>query len=247
MRKLVFFGLLTLCASGLADDAAKAADAEASRLADQLASKDDAHVLAALQEVVGVQHKRLVAPLAKLLRSKNPTVRTAAIKALGKRTTLADQKKAATALAARLRPLAAKGQEQKRPELMAVTEALHDLAQEKSIKALLDIKTGADKEVVGARTRAAANVPSKKAIDQLLGLWAKKAGGQGHKGAVQKALRYATGEKFPNLRAWQKWWRENHDTFDPIAAYEARKAGKNSRKKKGQGKRRKGRKKKDDA
>ena len=188
------------------------------------------------------QDPRLLPLLTKLLRDESPDVRTAAIQALGARTEADHRKKAADSLADRLKVLDGKPEAQ--GERIAVAGALHDLAQPGAIGVLLDgIGTGTTLDEVDARCRAVANVPSPKAIEELINLMAKRhRDGSGIRSSATKALQYATGERSGNdPDQWRAWWKDHEKSFDFDAAAERRekenaaKAERADRKEKGRG------------
>lgn len=182
----------------------------------RLAADDTDDVIAACREAATLQEASLTAPLIHLLKHDNPAVRKAAIEALQLRKPEEERKKAAPALAQRIAPLAEK--EDGKEELLLVAAALHDLAQEAALKPLLDgITPDSDREITRARLHAAANVPSKEVIDELLQLGSQgRRGGAGwRQAAVIEALRYATQEKVQGgVEAWRAWWTENKKTYD---------------------------------
>jgi HEAT repeat protein len=218
MRTLIT--LLLLAGFAGADDGTEAEAADA--IAKQLASPEDSVVLAGLLEAAGNQSKSLTTPVTKLLRHKNPAVRQSAIEVLGGRRDPSAQKKAASALCARLDPLSVK--EEDKPELEKVITALHDLAQPSSIKPLLGMKSTAPREIHEAAAMAVANVPSKEAIDRLIQYGYKdRRGSDRTRDIAVKALRYATQEQIKGgIEVWRKWWSEHEKDFDPVAAMEKR-------------------------
>lgn len=162
-----------------------------------------------------LQDAKLLPPLLKLLRDDHPDVRAAAIAALGTRSDPEQGKKAADALAERLKPLAKKPEHT--GELIAACTALHDLAQPSTIDALLDdMAPGTDLDVVAARCMAVGNIPSPKAIEGLIDLMSKgHRDGSGLRGTAARALAYATGERAVNdPDHWRAWWKENAKSFD---------------------------------
>jgi len=197
--------LIALCLLAAPDD-----------LAGHLASDDANVVIDACREAAASEEPALTAPLLKLLRNDNPAVRTAAIEALALRKPAEEKKKAAQALAQRVGPLAAK--EETKEECLLVVNALHDLAQPIALKALLDgIGPDDDRDVAKARMHAAANAPSKDAIEELihLGSAGRRGGAQWRVAAVIDALRYATQEKVEGgIEKWRQWWNENKKSFD---------------------------------
>jgi len=140
---------------------------DADAIAAGLASKEDTVVLNALTAAVEDQSPSLASPLCKLLKHRNPAVRQAAIEVLGGRTEKRARSKAAGALCARLGPLVDK-HEENGEELDKLLTALHDLAQEKSIKPLLGLKSTAPREIREKAAMAVANVPDKEAIERLI-------------------------------------------------------------------------------
>jgi len=197
-----------------------AAVAAAEDLPARLASSDSDEVIAACREAAGSDDSALLAPLIRLLKHKNPAVRRAAIEALGLRKDADGQKRAAQALAQRIAPLAKDGEDKE--ECLAVTAALHDLAQPVALKALLDgIGWDDDQEIARARMRAAANIPTKDAVEELLHLASagRRGGARWRTQAALEALRYATQQKVDGgVEGWRRWWSENERTYDPDAA-----------------------------
>lgn len=182
----------------------------------RLAEDDSNTVIDACREAAAVQEPALTAPLIRLLKHENPAVRKAAIEALQLRKPDGERKRAAQALAQRIAPLAEK--EESKDECLAVATALHDLAEPVALKPLLDgIGPDSDREVARARLRAAANLPSKEVIEELLQLGsAGRRGGAGWRAAaVIEALRYATEEDVKGgIDAWRHWWTENRKSYD---------------------------------
>jgi hypothetical protein len=202
----------TTPAPSVDDLVAKMADAKfaANRLDGARAAKD-------------LQDAKLLAPLVKLLRDEDLEVRTAAIVALGTRSDPAQAKKAADALAERLKPLAKKPEHS--GEILEVCTSLHDLAQPSTIDALLDdTAAGVDLDVVRARCFAVANIPSPKAVEALIDLMSKgHRDGSGVRGTAAAALAYATGERAVNdPDHWRAWWKEVGKSFDFAAAAKRR-------------------------
>jgi HEAT repeat protein len=218
-RTILVLALLALAVPAEEDKALREA---ASELAARMRSKDPEERLAAARETAMNQHHLVLAPLVKLLRDKDKRIREAAISSLGLRDDPKAAKQAASALASRLRPLA--GKEETREELLSVIQALHDLAQPVSMKALLDIKSGTDREVMRARAMAVANVPSKEAIDRLIQYGYKdRRGSDSTRRIAIQALGYATQVRLRgNFEEWRRWWSDNKDGFDVDAAAEAR-------------------------
>ena len=182
----------------------------------RLAEEDSNTVIDACREAAASQEPALTAPLIRLLKHENPAVRKAAIEALQLRKPAEEKRKAAQALAQRIAPLAEK--EEGSEELIAVATALHDLAQPVALKPLLEgIGPDADREVTRARLHAAANLPSKEVIDELLQLGSagRRGGAQWRTAAVVEALRYATQENVKGgIDAWRHWWTENKKSYD---------------------------------
>jgi len=226
MRALHLIPLLVIL---LAPFAVAAEDADikerkeaAKTIAKKLVSSNDEEVFAGLQEAAVNQDPSLTSPLCKLLKSKNTALRYGAIETLGTRTLQGEQKKAARSLVGRLKPLA--DNEDDREELLKVIQALHDLAQVSTIKAVLDSKSDEDRSVRQARAMAVANVADKEAIERLIQYGYKDRRGKGRtRDIATKALRYATGAQVKGgIEAWRKWWSENEKSFDPLAAAEQR-------------------------
>ncbi len=196
-----------------------------------LKAKDAETRVKAATEARNLQDAALTSPLTRLLSDKELGVRSAVIDALGARADKSARKKAASALAARLRRLTKHVADQ--PELIQVIEALGVLQQSHTIKALMDdIDLEVDTEVVRARLFAVAAVPHKLAIEALITFMAKgRRGGRAkHRDLADKALRYATGAQphKENRSAgrdadrWRAWWRENEKTFRFDAVVAAR-------------------------
>jgi HEAT repeat protein len=186
-----------------------------------LKAEEDATRLAATEEATGVEAEELLAPLLRLLKDENRLVRQAAAKALGARASGEGSKKAAKSLAERLKPLSREPEDQE--ELLVVVQALHDLAQPSSVKALLDdLELETDEDVVEARGSAAANAPCREAVEGLIDLMSRHHR-RGRSAPYAKALAYATGEKLGgDPDRWRAWWREHADSFDFEAAAAAR-------------------------
>jgi len=222
MRIALLLPLLLLAAPLLADEDLKEQREAAKPIAKKLTSKNDEEVYAGLHLAAENQDKSLTSPLCKLLKNKNPSIRTTAIEVLALRSEPAAQKKAAHSLAARLKPLADK--EDDKEELLKVVQALHDLGQPSTIKALLDCKHDEARDVRQARAMAVANVPSKEAIERLIQYGYKDRKGKGRtRDIATKALAYATGEKNRGgIDGWRKWWKDNEKGYDVIAAAEQR-------------------------
>jgi hypothetical protein len=203
MRLLLYLALLL--------PAAAAAD-----LVDRLGGDDPDDVVAACREAAASEDPALTAPLVRLLKHDNPAVRKAAIESLGLRKPAEERKRAAQALAQRIAPLAAKRED--REECLALLAALHDLAQPVALKPLLHaIEPDADRDIARARLRAAANIPRKEVIDELLQLGSagRRGGAQWRVAAVVEALRYATQEKVEGgIDGWRRWWTENKADYD---------------------------------
>jgi HEAT repeat protein len=218
-RSILVLALLALAVPAEEDKALREA---ASELVARMRSKDGEERLAATRETAMNQHHLVLSPLIKLLKDKDRRIREAAISSLGLRDDPKAARAAANALAARLRPL--EGKEETREELLAVISALHDLAQPASIKALIDIKSGTDRDVMSARAMAVANVPSKEAIERLIQYGYKdRRGSDATRRIATRALTYATQVKLKgNLEEWRRWWSDNKDAFDVDAAAEAR-------------------------
>jgi HEAT repeat protein len=211
--------------STLAGDAAKndAAKADTSKqIAKQLSDKNDQQVLGALLEASGNQSKTLTSPLIKLLKNKNAAIRESAIACLGGRTEASSKKRAAISLASRLKPLGDKSTT--KPEMLLVVQALHDLAQPTTIKALLDSPNSEERDVRQARAMAVANVPSKEAIERLIQYGYKDRRGEARtRDIATKALKYATQDTGKRgIEGWRKWWKENEREFDVVGAAEKR-------------------------
>jgi len=219
-----FLILLLGAAPLLAEEKAESETEAAKSILDQLASSEDQTVLNGLLEASGNQSKTLTSPVCKLLRHKNPAVRQSAIEVLGGRSDLGCQKKAASALIARVEPLAEK--EEDKAECEKVLKALHDLAQPATIKPLLSLKSTLPKEIREQAAMAVANVPTKEAVDRLIQYGYKDRRGSGRtRDIAVRALRYATQEQMKGgIEEWRKWWSDNEASFDPIAAADKRKA-----------------------
>jgi len=231
MRAIPLF-LLIFALPALAGEEEARLKAQATELAGRIRSKDHDDRIAAIRESASVHHPAVVGPLTKCLKDKDIVVRFEAIAALGLRDDPKDRKKAAQALAQRIKPL--DGNEAARDELLKVVTALHDLAETVSIKPLLsDMKENyKDREMMRARLLAVGNVPHADAIDAIIKFAA--AGGRGHKrhrDAARAAIVYATGERNKgDVDAWRSWWKDNKRTFDFEAAAEKRAAERNKRK-----------------
>jgi len=211
--------LAVLAAAGSKDIAAKDI---AKLIAKSPRAKEDQAVLAALMEASDNQSKSLTSPLIKLLKNKNAAIRQTAIGCLGARTETSAKKKAAGARASRLNPLGDKAKN--KTEMLLVVQALHDLAQPTTIKALLDSPNDEEREVRQARAMAVANVPSKEAIERLIQYGYKDRRGTARtRDIASKALKYATQDTNKRgLEGWRKWWSENKRDFDIVGAAEKR-------------------------
>lgn len=195
-------------------------DAAPAPTVDQLVAdmNDDKFVIKRIDAAAAaksVQDPKVLPPLVKLLKDEHTEVRSLAVAALGARREPEQQKKAAEALASRLKSLADK------PEFgverTQIAHALHDLAQPVSVEALLaDIEAGMGLDEVEARCRAVGNVASPKAIEALIGLMQKgRRDGSGWRACCAKALEYATGERMGNdPDQWRAWWKDHEKTFD---------------------------------
>ena len=167
---------------------------------------------------------RLITPLGRLLTDDTYAVRAAARAALAARLGPTPRKKATKLLAARLGPLEREGPGSQ-GELIQTIDALRELQHPSSISTLSKL-IGHDTplEVVESASLAIANVAEPEAIEELIDLLAgrgKRSGG--HRNALVKALRSATGERIGNdPDAWRSWWRTNEKTFDFESAAEQR-------------------------
>jgi HEAT repeats len=217
MRHVLVLSLTALVASAGEDGEA----ARAKEIAARLASDEADAVLAALRDAGECQEASLTSPLVRLLKDHNPAVRGAAVEALGLRKEPLERKRAAKALAARIAPLAKKKDEDK-AELLKIVETLHDLAEPAALEPLLDdIGIDDDREVAIARMHAAANIPCREIIDDLLRLASagRRGGGNWRREAALKALRYATQEDVKGgVDEWRRWWSDNKATYSPDIA-----------------------------
>lgn len=188
-------------------------------VAKRLASKDVTVRLQAAREAANVQDSCVVSPLTRLLKDKEMAVRQEALSALKLRENEKDRRKAATAIASRLKTLADK--EEWRAELIECCNALHDLAQRSTIKALLsNVSTEASPDELRARLRAVANVPHADAIDELLRFASSGRKANRRSKWAQQAMAYATCQKDDkSLDQWRRWWSDNKKTFDFEGAY----------------------------
>ncbi|MFV1959555.1 MAG: hypothetical protein ACC662_09110, partial [Planctomycetota bacterium] len=117
-----------------------------------LGNRDPAVRLQAAQAASGVQDHLLTAPLVSRLSDRERAVRMAAILALRSRTAEKERKAAALGLARRLPTYLKEGADVE--EHLAVIQALHDLAQTATIKALLDVPVTAGRRIMKARGMA---------------------------------------------------------------------------------------------
>ncbi|MDH3592186.1 MAG: HEAT repeat domain-containing protein [Planctomycetota bacterium] len=215
---------LTLLAGLLVAGSARAEDADRSAIdevLEQLKAKDVNERMAGIRAAGALQHPKLVAPLTKLLTDPNQGIRDLAVEALALRKTKVEKKKAALALMRRVNALKKKEQQ---PELLRVIDALHDLAQKATMKPLLSgLKTSMDQKVLEKRVMAAANVPDKQVIDELIQLAASGRRNNSIRGSALRALRYATGEKVRGgADEWRRWWKDNKKDFQPIVVADKR-------------------------
>jgi hypothetical protein len=222
MKPIWMLALLAALATA-GDEEEAAAKAEAAEISKRMAHKDPGERLEAARAAARNQHLSLATPLAKLLKDKDQRVRVEAITSLGLRDDPKAQKKAATALGARIRVL--EGKEEKKEELVAVLQALHDLAHPAAIKPLMDgIPADPDPEVLRGRLMAVANTPTAEAVDKIINF--ASAGGKKfrrQKGLAREAIQYATCMKQRwDVDEWRSWWKENKTTFDFDATAEKR-------------------------
>jgi hypothetical protein len=186
-----------------------------------LASADREQRQAAAEEAKELQHPDLLAALLKAAKDEYRSVREPVWKALATRQPAADKAKAARAVETRLRELDRKPDSP--DELAVVIQALHDLAQPSSIAPLLEgVVPTTETPVALARFKAVGNIPSKEAIEALLGHAQRGRGGATHRAGALQGLAYATGMRLPNLDAWLRWWSDAKRTWDPEAAATAR-------------------------
>ena len=176
--------------------------------------------LLAARAAADVPDARLTAPLVRLLKDDEAEIRSAAIEALRRREGK-ERAAAARGLAGRLPTYLQEGADA--DEHALVVQALHDLAQPVSIKALLDVPVTTDRAVVKQRALAVANVPDAAAIEALLQLGSRGRRGAGFGAVAREALVYATGQDFrADPDVWRRWWREAKKDFDFEAAHAAR-------------------------
>ena len=193
-------------------------------LLERLKSKDLETRRSAAEESVSNLAPELTGLLMRLLVDEDAHIRYVAVASLGKR---GDEKSKRTAAGALEACLVRLGEAGDAGEKLLLVESLHDLAQESSIKPLIDgIKNETPKEEVEARLHAVGNVPSREAIESLINFAA--ACGRGRRAdwhqSVRSALRYAArtdvGGADPDL--WRQWWRNNEKRFDFAGAAEDR-------------------------
>ena len=220
-----------LCAAALAGG--REGDEAAGEIAKALGSKDVDAKMEAAKTAAGNQSSKLTTPLVKLLKDKDAGVRLAAIEALRVREAETEKKKAARALGARIKPLESK--EEDRDEVLKIVAALHDLAQPVALKPLLDMRSDTERDMARARARAAANIPSKAVIDELIKIGSSgRRGSKWRKGVATDALRYATMEQVKGgIEEWRRWWSDNKSKFNPdlAASLRAEKRSKDAEKK----------------
>jgi hypothetical protein len=209
--------LATTARAAASDEAAEQVPAEVQAALEGLASEDREVRQAAAEAACTLSHPALLPALTKALKDEYRTVREPVIRALGARQPQDERRKASRLLETRLKEL------DKRPEtkeeLLAVVQALHDLAQASALDALLEgIETTSEQDVAEARLHAVGNVPHKEAVERLLAYAARGRRGESHRGAALKALEYATNVKLGSLDAWQRWWADHKRTFDPEVA-----------------------------
>jgi len=222
MRRTILIPLLVAVAA--ADETADEKQ-QADLIARKMASNDDGIRIDGLREAISNQHASLLAPLTRALKDRDPAVRIAAVEALAAREDEAQRKKAASALVGRLKILEKKDEETPSEEIKKVVTALHDLAQPSTIKALLSIPHDSDRGLARDRLMAAANAPSKEAIDRLIQFGSSGSRRQRWRRQMTiLALRYATQEQVSGgIDEWRKWWKENRRAFDTEVAAKRRK------------------------
>ncbi len=213
--KPLFSGLIVLLLLSSLAIAEQEAERTAKDVLKDLKDRDRGIKILAIAECAQFPDASIGTQLTKMLKEKDFELRMAVIDALKAREDKTDRRRAAQALAARLKPLTGKLQDAE--EYEAVIDALGHLAQPCSIKALLDMKTEEDKATAQARLMAVANIPSKDAVEALIqfGSKGRNRGSNNQRVFTAKALQHATGQKFgKDMDKWRAWWRENRDTFD---------------------------------
>jgi hypothetical protein len=199
------------------------ADSELSKeLVKKMKDSDPDVRLKAVMDAQEVPEAAVTVQLASLLADKDGVVRSAAIEALRLRPVPAERKKAATALAGRLKALSKKLSDEE--EYTLVISALHDLAEPVSIKALLDIDPEEERDTARQRLFAVANVAAADAIEGLIDFLAKGINRRtGQRQFAAQALRYATGKQYGHdPDQWRSWWKDAKATFDFEAAADRR-------------------------
>jgi HEAT repeat protein len=231
MRRSVFATLVSLAlaaAPALAQERDLPGDVpDVDAVVAGLKSDEDPERLSAAERALQVAHDAVTTPLTRLLTDDRYEIRSAALRALGARTTEKAKKAAAKAVAARLPKLSKSARDE--GELAIAVQALHDLAQRSTVPALLkDVEDSASDEIFRARVMAVANVPHADAVDELIQLLSGRGRGkwQGQKRSVVEALRSATGEDLGgDPDEWRAWWRDAKRTFDFEAAARRRAEG----------------------
>ncbi len=214
---IVFLAILPACPA-VADGAPELTTAEGIRKA--LVDREAGTRLLAARAASEVQDKKLTSPLVKALKDDVREVREAAIESLRLREGK-ERAPAARGLAARLPRYLREGSSAEEHAL--VIQALHDLAQPSTIKALLDVPVTFDRTLIKARAMAVANVPDAEAIESLIQFGSRGRRGAGFRDITRDALNYATGQRFrTNPDEWRRWWREAKKHFDFPAAFAAR-------------------------
>jgi HEAT repeat protein len=221
--------LAVLLALLLATPLAAARDGDGPRPASEvlrdLKGSDPVARLNAVEEARELQDASITRQLVKLIKDKDPELRTVCIDALRGRETPAGKKSAAQALAARLTALTGKAVHVE--EYLLVIAVLHDLAEPVAIEPLLDMEVEEERETARARMMAVGNTPSREAVEALIAFASKgrHRGRNNQRKFAIDALRYATGENQGNdPDRWRIWWNDVKREWDPQRAADKREA-----------------------
>jgi len=216
-RTLLFLLALSLLATPAV--AGEAVDAALSKMKDKKQETRLAGVAAASE----LQDKKITTQLIKLLKDKDWQVRQLTIEVLAGRTGDADQKKTATALAARLGVL--------RKSISTATEytltiaTLGRLGRKESVKALIDMDSDESRDTAKQRLFAAAEAPFNETVDELIKFLSKgrNKGRNNQRQSAVGALRRVTGANLGNdPDKWRSWWKKNRASWNLKAVKDER-------------------------